>query len=215
VSSTERAEALTFSYIGRQIEVATQLFRVNPAAVERFDTTADGFFRSFLALFIAAPFAIYTIVVGFRFQLETATVAMMTPLPTIPSVSVGFVLLESVQYVARWVALPVVLGFAARPLNLAHRYVPFVVAYNWATFVGYILMMVPMLLYGLQIVDLAFTHVLLVAVIGLTLYYGWSVAVSALQVPPLIGVAVVAFDFLLSAFISVVFKSFQLQFFPA
>jgi hypothetical protein len=75
--------------------------------------------------------------------------------------------------------------------------------------------MVPMLLYGLGIADLTLTHVLLAAAIGFTLYYGWSVAVSALQVPPLIGVAVVAFDFLLSAFISVVFKTIQLQFFPA
>jgi hypothetical protein len=215
VSSAERAEALTVTYIARQIETATQLFRVNPAAVDRFDTTADGFFRSFLALLIAAPFAVYQIVIGFRFTLETATAAMVTPLPEIPSLSIGFVLLESVQYVARWVALPVVLGFAARPLNLAHRYVPFVVAYNWATLVGYIVMMVPMLLYGLGVADLTLTHVLLAAAIGFTLYYGWSVAVSALQVPPLIGVAVVAFDFLLSAFISVVFKTIQLQLFPA
>jgi hypothetical protein len=215
VSSSERSAGLTLGYIAHQIETATELFRVNPAAVERFDISADGFFRSFLALFLAAPFAVYQIVVGYRFTLETATAAMATTLPTIPDFSIGFALLESVQYVVRWVALPVVLGFAAKSLNLSHRYVPFVVAYNWATFVTHLLTMAPMLLYGLGVADLVLTHVLLAAVIGFALYYGWSVAVSALQVPALIGVAVVAFDFLMSAFIAVVFKNIQLQLFPA
>lgn len=211
MSSTEQSEALSIGYISRQIEAALRLFKVNPAAIEGFDTTANGFFRSFLAMLIAAPFNAYQLIVSYSLAADVATSTLTTPLPEVPQVTVWLVLAMSLRYVIQWVALPVVLGLFARRLQLSHRYVPFVVAYNWATLVTSVISMVPMLLYGLGIADVATTQLLFLAVIGLILYYAWSVVVSALQIPPLAGFAVVALDILLSAFFTVVFESLYLS----
>lgn len=210
MSTTEQREALSIGYISRQIEAAIKLFRRNPAAVEGFDTSSDGFFRSFLAIPIAAPFNAYLLIVGYSFEADVASSTMATP-PTIPQVTVWFVLAMALRYVIQWVALPVTLGLFARTLQLSHRYVPFVVAYNWATLISSVVTMIPMLLYGLGIAEVTITMLLFNAVIGLILYYAWSVAVSALQIPPLTGVAIVAFDYFLSAFFSVVFTSIFLS----
>ena len=106
--------------VQRAVTGAVRLARFDEAGMGWFNVSYEGFWRSFSAALLLAPFAAVL-----RAQDFPATDA--------PLLVIG--LLEALEYAASWAVFPVVMVFLARFLGLEKRYVPFIIAWNWSVVV--------------------------------------------------------------------------------
>lgn len=206
--SEENPARLSFDYVWAQVNAAIGILTRNPNAVAAFDFSFAGFFRSFLAAIIVLPIYVYELIAGREFidELRAADPALAGNLP---GISFPYVLVEGVHYAAQWLVFPVLFVFLARMLRLTPRYVPFIVAYNWAVVPTMALSVVPLLLYGLGIAGIEATSFLNLIAIAAVLYYRWAVTMASLQCPPVTAAGIVIFDFLISVFITLGFGTLQ------
>jgi hypothetical protein len=85
-----------------------------------FDTSLDGFWRSFRAAAICFP--LYLILVGFRVgpvEWERSGVPVV-------------LIVETISYVISWVAFPLLILPLARLIGRENRFLAFMVVYNWS-----------------------------------------------------------------------------------
>jgi len=168
----DRAEIVA-SFVG-----AWRLFRLDPSAMSCFNTSLDGFWRSFFGAVLSLP--------AFAFSFAFLIADLEDP----PEPAVAFIL-GIMAYGISWVAFPVIAAFVVRPMGLGHRYVPYIVAHNWgATLVAQAYFLAEILIrIGLFAGDLSdFVKLILFAV---TLWYGWRVARVALEASISIALAMV------------------------
>ena len=85
-----------------------------------FDTSIDGFWRSFRAALICYP--LYLLLLSFRI---TAAIWASSGVATILAV-------ETTAFVISWVAFPLAVLPLARWIGREDRFLPFMVAYNWS-----------------------------------------------------------------------------------
>jgi hypothetical protein len=102
----------------RALQGAWLLARFKPEGMAWFNITADGFWRSFFAAALLAPFAVITSAIFY----SEATVGL-----------VRYVGVDVIHYVLAWSVFPVAMIFVARALKLTEQYVGFIIAYNWFT----------------------------------------------------------------------------------
>jgi len=85
-----------------------------------FDTSIDGFWRSFRAALICYP--LYLLLLGFRVAAAQWDASGIAPI----------LVVESIAYVISWVAFPLLILPLARWLGREDRFLAFMVAYNWS-----------------------------------------------------------------------------------
>lgn len=118
-----------------------KILRGDPQGIRYFDTSADGFLRSFAVilpllvpslLIIAAErqFLIY------RDGVEAAAFPTML-----------FVLVQVLARIVVWFGNPLLVASVASPLGIAHRYSPLIVVNNWSSLVAVVPYTVSALLY--------------------------------------------------------------------
>src|SRR5262245_24818683 len=110
----------TAAEIRNALHAAWLLARLDPKAMDGFDLSVEGFWRSFFAAVVAAP--AYVILVIRQYDYVDAG-------PNIGTV----VSVEALASVLSWLAFPIFATIATKLLRLGHPYVPLVVAANWAT----------------------------------------------------------------------------------
>jgi hypothetical protein len=150
--------------IGRAVQGALLLARGDSAGMGLFDTSFDGFWHSFAAPVLAAP--IYALLLAEQY----ARFGYEGGLGTI-------VLAESVSYILDILTFPILAIFLTKFLNLGARYVPLVVATNWATLPQVLLFLAAVTL-GTLVAPLR-PALLLFAMLA-TLTYQWFVVRTAL-----------------------------------
>jgi hypothetical protein len=99
---------------------ALKLARGDPRGLGFFNTSIDGFWRSFRAAVICYPF--FLILLGFRVgaaHWEASGVMRI-------------VIVETIGYVISWVAFPLLMLPLSRWLGRENRFLPFMVVYNWS-----------------------------------------------------------------------------------
>ena len=99
---------------------ALRLARGDPRGLGFFDTSIDGFWRSFRAAAICYPF--FLILLAFRVS------AAHWEASGVPRI----VIVETIGYVISWVAFPLLMLPLSRWLGREDRFLPFMVAYNWS-----------------------------------------------------------------------------------
>jgi hypothetical protein len=169
---------------------ALRLARGDASGLGFFDTSIDGFWRSFRAGVICYP--LFLILLVFRVS-SAKWAAAGAP---------HIVIVETIGYVISWVAFPLLVLPVTRWLGREHRFFAFVVAYNWSQIPQSVLFVIVGLdaATGLfpsgiaQLVDF-------VAAIAV-LVYEWYIARVALQVSASQAVPVVALDVLLGVILS-------------
>ncbi len=190
--------------IPRRAEIASALtgawwlFLRRAEAMRFFDVSVDGFWRSFGAIWLVLP----------GYAVIALAVRRMTPDdPAAAAAPVAvFVAALLVRLAVDWVALPLLLALVARPLGIAGRYVPFIVARNWATVLAVYLTAVASLIAafpGLEEIG----GVLMFAVFLLMLRYFYLVARIALDAGIGLAVALVVVDFAVSTMIELAVSS--------
>jgi len=99
---------------------ALKLARGDPSGLGFFDTSIDGFWRSFRAGVICYPFFLILLV----FRVSAAHWAASG----VPHI----IIVETIGYVISWVAFPLMVLPLTRYLGRENRFIPFIVAYNWS-----------------------------------------------------------------------------------
>jgi hypothetical protein len=165
---------------------AWRLARLDPAGMNYFDTTIAGFWRSFWAAAVVAP--PYFFLVSFR----------------VDGAQDGFVhawLSEFVAYAIGWTAFPVAALYLTEAFDCGKRYLPYIVAYNWAAIVQVSVDLVATLIAWLVLTpDFVPEEVRVVFVIAITAalwFYQYFIARTALNVPGPVAMAIVACDILI------------------
>ena len=166
---------------------ALKLARGDASGLGFFDTSIDGFWRSFRAALICYP--LFLILLAFRVSAahwETSGVPRI-------------VIVETIGYVISWVAFPLLVLPLTRWLGREHRFLAFMVAYNWSQIPQTVLFVIlgADAAAGLfsanvaQVVDFAAAIAVLV--------YEWYIARVALMVTAAQAVPVVLLDLVLGA----------------
>lgn len=169
------------SEIVQSLAGSLRLARLDPDGLDYFNQSVEGFWRSFFAIVLIAPL-FYLLL-----ALETPSDGKATSAATL-----------TVGLLAGWIAYPLAMVFIAKLLGLSHRYVVYIIAYNWcavpaAAIRAPVLIAVATGLIGASVAGF-FYMFLLVAVI----YYLWFVARTALQTTSVTAATLVVFDIALS-----------------
>ena len=178
------------------IEAAVALLLGKPGALGRFDVSLEGFWRSFAAIILVLPSFAISLLGLWRGQMERL------PAEAVCGPWVGFVAEKLVALGFAWVALPLVLALIARRLGVTGRFVPFIVARNWAEPVLSALYAVPALFYAAGIINAEIAAVLSLPVLVVALHFLYRIARQALGVPVSLAIGVVVLDLLLGLFVS-------------
>lgn len=182
---------------------AWRLFLWDEKGLDDFDLSIEGFWKSFFGPLAMAPIIAFIAVGSFRLQQDVYAARGMAEAQMALTGSASEQVAETIVAFLAGIALfPLLMIPVSRLIGLGHRYIPFIVAQNWATVVQTGLVMVVMLLYTVNLIGtasaLAFTIVFAVFVGPLYLY---SVARSSLQTTPGTILLVIALDFTLALLI--------------
>lgn len=176
---------------------AWQVMNGNAAGLARMDVSLGGFWRSFGAIVFIVPY----LVLGIMDQPAEAGGGDGLAGEAASS-GIGLQILATG---VDWIMFPLVFALLARPIGVADRYVPFIVARNWsAVIVSAFLALVT----GAHLLGLAPDAVLpflLVIVLGVTLRFSYLVIRTTLAVPMAVAVPIVVLDFLLSLVVHAAF----------
>lgn len=169
--------------IARSVQGAWLLAQGDTRGLDLFDLSIEGFWRSFAAALLVAP--AYLLLLAEQY----ATVGW-------PQHKLATVMAELVAYGCGWLSFPLAAIFLTRLLGLSARYVPLVVAVNWAATlqIGFYVAVVVLSLVLPQEVR---TLLLFTATIAV-LIYQWFVIRAALDTSGTIAFGLVVIDVLLS-----------------
>jgi len=164
---------------------AYRLGRFDRDGLTFFNVTPTGFFRSFTAAAIVAPFFLLLMLARFNNLDE-------------PPLFIRYLSLEIISFVIAWCAFPLIMVRLCRSFDRRDRYIQFIIAYNWS--------LVPQNVIYISIVVLGYWGVLsdgtanglALIVLLWSLAYSGFIAAVALDVRPMTAAGVVVVDFLLS-----------------
>ena len=169
---------------------ALRLARFDAGGMAFFDTSRDGFWRSFYAALLVAPLYLAVLLVRFASGEVEAD-------------ALRYLVVEASGYTIHWVAFPLIMFTACRAMEREERYVPFIVAYNWAAVIQNAVFL-PVALFGfLDVFPENFSILVGGILFSAILVYDWFVARTALQVSALIAGLIVAFGLFLNLFVNI------------
>ena len=177
--------------IVRSLTGAWYLFFDRPDAMRYFDLSVEGFWRSFRAILLLLP----------AYILSTLAERVMTlaNTPVGSEQTAGAFFLDSVVGLGLdWIALPILLALAARPLGIQRTYAAFIVARNWASVIALLPYGIIGLLVIIGVVDTGMANILMLVVLMLVLRYNFLVARRAMDAGIGFAVGIVVLDLAVS-----------------
>ncbi len=179
---------ITLDETVRSLYGAWRLARFDSEGLKYFDSTIDGFWRSFFAAVLVAPF--YLILLVLRYQSDFGHVPALQ-----------FFSIEGLAYVIAWLAFPVVMITIATSIDRRRYFVRYIVAYNWASVLQNALYLPIVILAVAGVLGRGASEVLSLAVLTWVLAYSWFITRRALDITGPAAAGIVALDFLLSILI--------------
>ena len=112
--------------ITQSINGAWRIARMDENALNYFNMSIEGFWRSFLAVLIVVPLYVVFLVLNLG-QLSGME------LPTSSATSKEFyVAIKLAVHILGWLAFPVVMIPISRLMDLSQSYVPYIIVWNWS-----------------------------------------------------------------------------------
>lgn len=169
-----------------------------PEGLAKLDTSIEGFWRSFAAVILLAPFALLSLIGPQPAGSDAAdTVAPLTG---------GVLAVSGVALLVDWFTFPLIFALLARTFGLGSRYVPYIVARNWASPIISAMVSIVHVLRLFGVLPLEATPFALLIGLAVALRFSYVVARTALGVSMAMAVPIVVLDFLLSLVIWSVFE---------
>jgi len=159
------------------------LVRLDVRALGYFDASLQGFWNSFWAAAILAPFTVVLVAHG----------AMVAA----PESMWRFVAFQIIAYAFDWLTFPLAMVWVADVIGRRERYFGFMVAFNWFRLVEIALQAPLLLLAMVGVLPLQAEAFLWLLVLGALLGYQWFIAKNALKVSGGTAAALVAINLLL------------------
>lgn len=166
----------------------SRVARLKPDGIRMFDGTPAGFWASFWAAALLAPFLVTTLLIEAS-NVDDATRATR------------FVLLQSIGYVISWVAYPLAMVYVADLLQRGRHYYRYMVAYNWFRLVEAAAIYPLMLLGSVDLVSIDALAFFSLMALSAMLLYDWFIAKTALEIDGASAAGVVMISFLLGLLI--------------
>jgi hypothetical protein len=185
------------AYFRDNLAGAWQVLLGRPEGLNRLDTSMEGFWRSFAVVILIAPFAFLALL-----SQEPSLSESGIPLPLTRSA----VALYGVALLVDWFTFPLVFAFLAKPLGLGSRYVPFIVARNWAAVIIGPMVAVVHALHLLGVLPSVAMPFAVIIATAVALRFAYVIARTALVVSMAIALPIVVVDFLISLVIWSVFE---------
>ena len=179
------------SEIIRSLYGALHLARGDTSGMAFFNATEQGFWRSFTAALLIAP--LFALLLTIRYHVNEAGVSLLR-----------FTAIETIAYVVIWVAFPLLLFHLTDIVGIGHRFIRYIVAYNWASVLQNLLYLPFALLVEAHLVQGAGSTFFGIILLGLVLLYTWFVTRTALEVTNLLAAGLVMIDLVLSIFINTI-----------
>jgi hypothetical protein len=181
--------------IARGIHGAWRLFLLDARAIDDFDLSMRGFWQSFWAMAIVAPlYLLYAVP-------QPALIARLSETAAPDYDPALYLQVKALIFVTTWLFFPLIMVPLSRVLDLGHRYVPLIVAYNWSHVIVIVLVLPPAMLYWAGLIG---GGIFIATTLGIQLfvvYYRWFVTRAALQSTALMAIALVAIDVMASILI--------------
>ncbi|SDB52783.1 hypothetical protein [Bauldia litoralis] len=186
--------------IRRSLTGAWDLFLDRPEAMRAFDVSVEGFWRSFRVIVLLLPAYFLTTMAE---QIMLSETAVETAGPG----GVALFLDSVVGLGLDWIALPVVLALAARPLGIQRNYAAFIVARNWGAVIALTPFGVIGLLVILGLLNAEIANFLMLASLMVVLRYNFLIARRALDVGIGFAIGIVILDLAVSLTIALALDS--------
>ncbi len=153
----------------------------DPGGMKFFDTSINGFWRSFFAAVLIAPLYLALLSMRYRVGLTDAPLFRL-------------IIVETSAYVIAWVAFPLAMITLCRIMKRDGSYLGFIVAYNWAAVLqnGVYLPLSFLAIAGA--IPAPAGDMISLAVLIAILFYTWFIARTALDITAAQAVGVVALD---------------------
>jgi hypothetical protein len=154
--------------------------------LQKLDLTIDGFWRSFGAIVLILPVALVA--------LASERIALAAAAGEVAALAGAYVVLRLIAVIVDWLAFPLTLALLARPLGIAARFVPYIIARNWAAVLVAAMFAVPHLLHVLGLLPTTMLPVVLLIPFGLAVWFAYVVVRTAMQVPPVMAIPIVGLE---------------------
>ena len=194
---------MTGDYVRHALFTAFRVARFDAGASEAFDHSFEGFFRSFFAALLCLPLNVFLVVVEERFVNDGPVNRTSEALANTAPLGAGYWLIEMIAYAVDWAAMPLCMVLIVKLIGASHRYVPFVIAYNWGSCLVYLALTVPSIAFLLGIATPTGIFILSYAVAVFVLTFRWRLARETLQISGLNAAGIVIFDALLTFLITI------------
>ena len=172
---------------------AWRLLRGDVNALQYLNQSIAGFWRSFFAVVLTAPMLlIITVVHSEVFPAEEGE-------PEI-GLAAGAVI-RLISFVAAWLSFPLVMIWVSRMLGLGHRYVIYIIAWNWASVVAAAIMLLVTLVLASGMFSQGIAGALSIFAYGYILFYAYLVTKIGLACATGTAIGLVVFDALLEALV--------------
>ncbi len=157
------------NYFSRSLSGAWQLIKLNPRAMDYFDKSADGFWKSFWAIILVAPVFFLGLGVSFDAAVEQGHQVSFTA--------------HVVEFLLRLPLIALVMVYFTKFLKIDAHYSEMIVAFNWLWVLSnYIILPLSMLIStGIIPIEVGTLLVVVVAVY-LELYVTWFLFKQSLKI---------------------------------
>jgi len=191
---------LTYSEIRNALTGSFLLAKRDGRGLQFFDVTIDGFWRSFLAVVLIAPFYVL-----YALQ-EIEITHQINMLGSVPVISAGFVASRITLLGLEWVIFPVAMILITRLLGLWPRYVPYIAIYNWSSLFISLALTPAAVLYFSGIISTQMAATINLFAVLFILYFRWYIAKTVLEATTAAAALIVAFDLVFSLLIQGIFS---------
>lgn len=173
------------AYIIQSLTGAWQLIKLNPRAMDYFDTSAESYWKSFWAIIVVAPVFFLSLNLNFGPAVEAGH-------------QVSF-LAHVLNYLLQLPLMALVMIFFTRFLRIEANYAPMIIAYNWLWVVSNYIILPLSLLLSLDIIPVRVGGVIIAVVaLYLELMVAWFMFKHALKISTWLAIGVTLFESLFS-----------------
>jgi hypothetical protein len=178
---------------------AWQIMLGRPTGLAHLDVSLEGFWRSFAAIILVAPFAFLALISEGPLLSGTGETGALTA---------SALTLNAIALLVDWFSFPLVFAFLAPPFGLGARYVPFIVARNWASVIIGAMVGLLHALHILGALPSAVMPFALIVATAVALRFSYVIVRTTLVVSVAMALPIVILDLLLSLVVWSVFDRF-------
>jgi hypothetical protein len=160
---------------------ALKLWKGDPQALELFDRSLAGFWRSFFAAVLAAPAHVALLVLSSSAEELSEHMARLF-------------IVEGIAYVISWTAYPLAMTFIVDWLGRGGRYFDYMVPYNWAGLVQILVFLAVAVLRAAGVLPEPLGEIAALVALIAILHFQWYIARIGLEVSATAAAGLVLLD---------------------